>query len=606
MKHDEDAPLPIDNALALDVAAVNAPPSESTVDLRLPTISAVSIAIGIGGGIIAKILIALINLITNIVFYSRVSTVARGPMHAHVGAWVLVIPVAGAVVVGLMARFGSKAIRGHGIPEVMEKVLYGESRIPLKMMFLKPLSAAVAIGTGGPFGAEGPIIATGGALGSSVGQLLHITNDERKTLLAAGAAAGMAATFGTPVSAVLLSIELLLFEYRARSIIPVALAACAATSVRLLIISSEPAFQMGAIAEPTWQALVFYTVLGAVVGLAAVAITRIVYWMEDAFERLPVHWMWWPAIGAVVVGILGFIDPRILGVGYENIDNILSGRVLGITLIVLIALKFTAWSVYLASGTSGGTLAPLFTLGGGIGALFGGIVSRLAPSLGISIPVAALVGMAAIFAGASHALLAAIVFAFEATRQPLGMLPLLAGCSTAYLISITLMRTSIMTEKLARRGVVVRPDYAMDFMGQHPVREVMTEDVITLEASKSLAEVRSFFATRSVDSTHQGYPIVDDDGRLIGVLTRRDMLDPEHPAPEKTVLQQLIRKQPAVVYPDNTLREAADHMVRSKVGRLAVVDRQNGHLVGIVSRSDLLTVHERRLDAQTLGSRGHE
>jgi CBS domain-containing protein len=303
--------------------------------------------------------------------------------------------------------------------------------------------------------------------------------------------------------------------------------------------------------------------------------------------------MWWPAIGAVAVSIAGYIDPRILGVGYDHIDGILSGHVLGLALVALIVLKFIAWSIYLGSGTSGGTLAPLFILGGGIGAAVGSFVDALAPSLGISVPVAALVGMAAIFAGASHALLAAIVFAFEGTRQPLGLLPLLAGCSAAYLISITLMRTSIMTEKLARRGVVVRPEYAMDYMGQHNVRENMTTDVVTLGTTQMLAEVRGWLADRSVDSTHQGFPVLDESGRLRGVVTRRDILDPAH-GPE-TQLLALIHRPPAVVYEDNTLREAADHMVRSGVGRLAVVDRK-GALIGIVSRSDLLDVHEQRLD----------
>ena len=594
--------LPIDNALTLDIDSLNAPPPAQAVDLRLATICAVAIAIGIGGGIIAKILLALINLITQIAFYHRISFANASPTHAAVGALVLVIPIIGALIVGVMARYGSPAIRGHGIPEVMEKVLYGESRIPLRLMFLKPISAAVAIGTGGPFGAEGPIIATGGALGSTIGQILHITNDERKTLLAAGAAAGMAATFGTPVSAVLLSIELLLFEYRARSIIPVALASCAATAIRLLIIGSEPAFTMGAIAEPSWEAMVFYVALGGAVGLAAVFITRSVYWIEDRFDELPIHWMWWPALGAIAVGIAGYIDPRILGVGYENIDGILSGNVLGTALIVLLVLKFIAWAIYLGSGTSGGTLAPLFTLGGGLGALLGSVFAGAAPALGISVPVAALVGMAAMFAGASHALLAAIVFAFEGTRQPLGLLPLLAGCSTAYLVSITLMQTSIMTEKLARRGVVVRPDYAMDFMGQHPVREVMSEPVVTLEADRSLADVRTWLSGRSTDSAHQGFPVIEQTGRLIGVLTRRDILDPDHAAPQTTTLRHLIRREPAVVFPDNTLREAADHMVRARVGRLAVLDRTSGHIVGIVSRSDLLYVHERRLDAATVAT----
>src|SRR5690606_19186993 len=352
-------------------------------------------------------------LITNIVFFHRVSLEMVSPASADLGPWMVAVPVAGAVIIGLMARFGSPAIRGHGIPEVMEKVLHGESRIPVRLMVLKPISAAIAIGTGGPFGAEGPIIATGGALGSTVGQVLRITAEERKTLLAAGAAAGMAATFGSPVSAVLLAIELLLFEYRARSMIPVALAAAAATSVRMILVGPDPVFMIPPIAPPSGAALASYVVLGGLIGLAAAAVTRAIYTIEDAFERLPIHWMWWPALGAVVVGIIGYIEPRTLSVGYVWIEQILSGDIVGMTLLLFVVLKFISWSIYLGSGTSGGTLAPLFIIGGGLGAALGSAADALWPGLGMDASVAGLVGMAAIFAGASHALLASVVFAFE-------------------------------------------------------------------------------------------------------------------------------------------------------------------------------------------------
>ena len=593
--------LPVAPSMAPAMAAAEAPMAE-TVSRRLVTIVALSIGIGMAAGVVAKALMALIGLITNLTFYGRVSTALVSPSLREVGHWVLVIPVLGALVVGVMARWGSPAIRGHGIPEVMEKVLYGESRIPARLMFLKPLSAAVAIGTGGPFGAEGPIIATGGALGSLVGQVLHITADERKVLLAAGAAGGMAATFGAPVSAVLLAVELLLFEYRSRSIIPVALAAAAATAVRKVLIGGGAVFSMPPIAEPGGGAMATYVLLGAVLGLVAVAVTRIVYSIEDAFDRLPIHWMWWPALGAVVVGVVGWFEPRVLGVGYDHIDRILSGSLLGWSLLALIVLKFVAWSVYLGSGTSGGTLAPLFIIGGGLGALLGSLAATAFPELGVSVPVAALVGMAAVFAAASHALLASIVFAFEATRQPLGLLPLLAGCSAAYLVSILCMRTSIMTEKLARRGTLVQPEYAMDFLSQVLVREVMTERVVTLDAARTVAEVRAWLAERHQEQLHQGFPVVTADGELLGVLTRRDLLDPD--ADAGASVHELIRRPPVVAHGDNTLRQAADHMVRAKVGRLPVVDRETGRLVGILSRSDLLGAHERRLDAGWLGERG--
>lgn len=335
-----------------------------------------------------------------------------------------------------MARYGSTGIRGHGIPEAMEQVILNESKIPPRLTFLKPISAAISIGTGGPFGAEGPIIATGGALGSFVGQLLHTTAFERKTLLAAGAAAGMAATFGSPVSAVLLAVELLLFEFRPQSLLPVTLASVSATALRFYFVGSKPIFQMPDLQQPGNAALLSYLIMGLIIGVAAVFVTKAVYKIEGTFEKLPIHWMWWPAIGGVVVGAVGLFVPQTMGVGYDNIENILSASVTGKVLITLIVFKFISWSISLGSGTSGGTLAPLFTIGGGIGALLGSIGIFLFPNIGLDIRIAALIGMAGLFAGSARAFLASIIFAFETTLQPVGLLPLLAGCSSAYLVRV--------------------------------------------------------------------------------------------------------------------------------------------------------------------------
>ncbi len=588
--------LPVAPGMGPALAAVQAPHEEVTVGARVVLVSAIAIAIALAAAVIAVFLTRLIGLVTNLAYYGRYSTDFSAPSIARLGGWSVLVPVAGAVVVGLMARYGSAAIRGHGIPEVMERVLYGKSRIAPRVMFLKPLSAAVAIGTGGPFGAEGPIIATGGSLGSIVGQVFHVTADERKTLLAAGAAAGMTATFGSPVSAVLLAVELLLFEYRARSIVPVALASAAATAVRMALVGSAPVFTLPEIAQPGGAALAFYMAVGVLIGLASVGITRAVYAIEDAFARLPVHWMWWPALGAVVVGVVGFVEPRTLGVGYTNIDAILSGGVVGGALLVLVLLKFVSWSVYLGSGTSGGTLAPLFTIGGGLGALLGAAAVALRPALGVDPHVAALVGMAAIFAGASHALLASVIFAFETTRQPLGLLPLLAGCTAAYLTSHLLMRHSIMTEKLARRGTAVRTEYSVDFLTQVRVADCMSREVVTLAADEPLAQVRARLQAGGGGLTHQGFPVLDANALLLGVVTRRDLFAPEHAG--ELPVRRVIRRSAAVAFPDNTLRQAADHMVRERVGRLPVVERDAPRrVVGIISRSDLLAAHERRLAA---------
>ena len=588
--------VPVAPSLEPVLEAVRAPRVDDAPNRRTLRISALAIAAAFLAGFAAQLLTRLIGLITNVAFYGRWSPSFVSPAGNTLGRGVIIVPIIGALLVGLIARYGSAAIRGHGIPEAMEQVLLNESRISPTVMLLKPLSAAISIGTGGPFGAEGPIIATGGALGSVIGQLFHITADERKVLLAAGAAAGMAATFGSPVAAVLLAVELLLFEYRPRSLIPVSLAAATATGVRIAFVGAAPVFPMPNIAPPSGEALATYIVLGAAVGVIAILVTRGLYAVEDAFEHLPIHWMWWPALGAVVVGVVGYFAPRTLGVGYENIEQMVTGSIAGRALAVLVTLKLVSWIVALGSGTSGGTLAPLFTIGGGAGALAGGFLAQTFPSLGVDPRIAALVGMAAIFAGASHAVLASVVFAFETTRQPLGLLPLLAGCSAAYLVSLLGMRHSIMTEKLARRGTRIRSEYAADFLEQVLVSEIASTDVVSLSADEAVEEVRDRIAARTPGSQHQGFPVVNGRGELVGVVTRRDLLDLDTEV--TTTVGELVSRAPVVIYDDSSAREAADHMVHEHVGRLPVVSRSAPRrVIGMLSRSDLLEAHERRLHA---------
>jgi H+/Cl- antiporter ClcA/CBS domain-containing protein len=579
--------LPVETAAGPMLAEARIPLERSLIDKRVVLLCAWSVLLALATGFIAQGLVRIIGLVTNLAFYGRWSFDFVSPADHHLGAFVVVVPVIGGVIVGIMARYGSKAIRGHGIPEAMEQVLLNESRIPARVTFLKPLSAAVSIGTGGPFGAEGPIIATGGALGSLLGQIIKTTATERKTLLAAGAAAGMAATFGSPVSAVLLAIELLLFEFRPRSIIPVALASAVATAVRMIYAGTAPIFAMPLLARPTGQALATYTVVGAFIGYLSVYVTRAVYWIEDLFEHLPIHWMWWPAVGGVAVGVVGYFAPHTLGVGYDNIEGMVAGRLFGEAVLFLCAMKFVSWAIALGSGTSGGTLAPLFTIGGGCGVVLGELAAVAFPQFHVDPRICALVGMAAMFAGASRALLASVVFAFETTLQPLGLLPLLGGCTAGYLVSALLMRNTIMTEKLARRGVRVPAEYAADFLDQISVAAACTRDVIAMRQDQTVADVHELVAT------HQGFPVVDDNGDLLGVVTRRDFID----AAPSTPLRDLIRRPPAVVFLDSSLRDAADQMVRENVGRLPVVERANPRrLAGFITRSDLLSAHARRLD----------
>jgi len=589
------AALPVSPLLQSTLDAAQLPLQVAVINRRTLLISALAVALGLASAAVAQILAALIAFFTNLSFFGQFSTHPRSPAENHLGLLVLVVPVLGALVVGIMARYGSRAIRGHGIPEAMEQVLTNQSRIPPRVTILKPLSAAIAIGTGGPFGAEGPIIATGGALGSVVGQILHSTAAERKTLLAAGAAAGMAATFGSPVSAVLLAVELLLFELRPQSIIPVALACVTATAVRYTLSGSAPVFPMPELPEPGGGAICFYVALGLIIGLASVAITRLVYAIEDRFEELPIHWMYWPALGALVVGVVGYFAPHTLGVGYDNIEQIVSGRLAGTALLFLCVMKLISWSIYLGSGTSGGTLAPLFTIGGGLGAVLGSAVAAAFPELGVDPRIAGLVGMAAIFAGASRALLTSVVFAFETTRSMAGLLPLLGGCTASYLLSSYMMRTTIMTEKIERRGVRVPAEYSADFLEQVRVQEVLSQPVVTLPADETLGQARAWLHQRNQETHHQGFPIVDAAGSLVGVLTRRDLLDPDHD--ETQPLRSLIGRAPVVAHPEHSLRQAADHMVRNRVGRLAIVESaEPTKVIGVLTRSDLLSAHRRRLE----------
>ncbi len=579
------------------------------VDLRVLRLCGLAILIGIVGAMASRLLIGLIALITNLAFYQRVSLVEAVPADAvaRLGLWVIPIPIVGALVVGFLARYGSKAIRGHGIPEAMEQILTNQSRIPARITLLKPLSAAVAIGTGGPFGAEGPIIATGGAIGSVIGQAIHSTTAERKTLLAAGAAAGMSATFGSPVSAVLLAVELLLFEFRPRSLVPVALAAATAAGVRMALVGAAPIFAMPNLTQPTLTALCGYIVMGGLLGLVAAGVNRALYFIEDGFERLPIHWMWWPAIGGLVVGVVGWLAPDSLGVGYYNIRNILTQQVTVGAIVWLCAMKFVSWSIALGSGTSGGTLAPLATLGAGSGAVLGAAMAWLAPHAGIDIPTAALVGMAALFAGASRAMLASVLFAFETTLQPLGLLPLLGGCAAAHFVSLLLTRNSIMTEKIERRGVKAPGEYVADVLARILVREVASRSLVSLQATDTVGKTRAWIATNAAGTTHQGFPILNERQLLVGVLTRRDLLDAS--VTDERSLESLIRLPPKFVYDDCTVRQAAEHMVNHGIGRLPVVRRERPtQVIGMLSRSDVLGalkqgIHERTPQAPTLAVR---
>ena len=567
------------------------------MDRRGLFVSALALVIGVAAALLAQVLQLLIGLITHVAFYGETGWTLVSPAHNALGPWVVGVPIAGALIIGVMARFGSAAIRGHGIPEAMEQVLVNRSRIPMRVLFLKPLSAAISIGTGGPFGAEGPIIATGGALGSLVGQYIRITADERKVLLAAGAAAGMAATFGTPLAAVMLAIELLLFEFRSRSFIPVLVACLTATLMRSLWWGFSPFFSMAPLAWPGMGALMACIPLGVIMGGAAVPITRALYAVEDGFGHLRLHWMWWPALGAVAVGLIGYLFPRTLGVGYDNITDALSGRLLAPALWALGTAKLVSWTISLGSGTSGGTLAPLMTVGACLGAALGQTLEAYLPGLGLSPGLAALVGMAAIFAGSARALFMSVIFALETTWQVSALLPLMLGCSAAYLLSSLMMRHTIMTEKITRRGVRVPHDYHSDFFLMERVGQHAHRPAVTLRAEQTLGEVLAWLKSGAQGSLHQGYPVVDEGGALLGVVTRKDLYPAQ--ADAGTTLRALLKRPALVIGEHADLRQAIKIMSAANVGRLPVVAADDqARLCGMLTRSDVLGAYRKRLHDQ--------
>ena len=564
-------------------------------------------AVGLIAGLVAYVLYKLIGLFTNLFFFHEWSTSFRSVGSHHLGPWVILIPVAGGLVVGVMAKYGSSKIKGHGIPEAMEAVLVNRSRIEPKVALLKPISAAIAIGTGGPFGAEGPIIQTGGALGSLVGQVLHTTAVERKVLLACGAAAGMSATFNTPIAGVILAIELLLFEFKSRSFIPLVIASTLATAVHMQLLGPGPMFSVGAMDFGIPHALPFYLVLGPLCGLAAVVLSKALYWVEDKFEELPVDELWFPAIGALGLGIIGYFVPRVFGVGYDTIGAILNGQLAWKILLIVMLAKFAALVISLGSGTSGGLLAPTFMWSAAMGGLFALIGNHAFPNAHLSPGAFALVAMGAVFGAASRATFSFIIFAFEITRNYNSVLPLMLVCVIANAVAQLFLKESIMTEKLARRGLKVHLEYEVDVLHQVKVAEVMDKKPPVLAADLTLGELAARIAKhdRSV-ARHSAHALLDAEGKLAGIVTRGDVFRAlERELDPATPLLKVGTRNLAVAYPDETLHDAAEKMLRRGIGRLPVVDSADpAKLVGYLGRTPILEARQRRLTEESLVETG--
>lgn len=595
-------PAPTPN---LESTIADAPPP---APFRMLLISLLSAAIGVVAGIVAFALYKLIGLFTNLFFYHRWSSAFTSAQHNHLGWMVIVTPVIGGLIVGVMAKYGTSKIKGHGIPEAMEAVLFNRSRIAPRVAILKPISAAIAIGTGGPFGAEGPIIQTGGAIGSLVGQTFHTTAVERKVLLACGAAAGMSATFNTPIAGVILAIELLLFEFKSRSFIPLVIASTLATAVHMQLLGLGPMFQVNPMDFAIPRALPLYLVLGLICGLAAVGFSKLLYWVEDQFDRLPFDEMWWPAVGALGLGIIGFFVPRVLGVGYDTIGDILNAALAWKLLLIVMLAKAVALAVSLGSGTSGGLLAPCFMWSAAMGGLFAMIANHFLPGAHLSPGAFALVAMGAVFGAASRATFTFIIFAFEITRDYNSVLPLMLVSVIADGIAMLFMpNSSIMTEKLARRGLHVHQDYEADVLAQTKVEETMDRDLPAIPADTKVGTLAERIARHDpVVARHEALLILDETGKLSGIITRGDLLRAlaQDPSGEMSVLE-VGSSHLIVTYPDELVSEAASKMLRYDIGRLPVVDRAHHRkTIGYLSRSGVMAARLRGFHDENLREPG--
>jgi CIC family chloride channel protein len=565
-----------------------------TTTRRVLLLSIMAIGIGLFSAFVALALLRLIGLFTNLFFFQRFETSLVSPAGNTLGLLAVVVPVVGALIIGCMARYGSERIRGHGIPEAIEAILINGSRVEPRVAFLKPLSAAISIGSGGPFGAEGPIIMTGGAFGSMIAQCLHLTSAERKTLLVAG---GMSATFASPVAAVLLAVELLLFEWKPRSLIPVALSSATAVAARRYILGLGPLFPMPP--HPVFigpEGLLGCVLVGFLAGGLSALLTLSVYAAEDAFRQLPIHWMWWPAIGGLVIGIGGLIVPQTLGVGYETIGALLQGEVSGRLIVGVLLVKWIIWSVSLGSGTSGGVLAPLLMMGGALG----GLESLVLPNEGIGFWP--LVSMGAILGGTMRSPFTGIMFSLELTHDVNMLLPLLVAVTIAYAFTVLTLRRSILTEKVSRRGYHLSREYAVDPLEILFVREVMRTDLVALPAMLSWPELAESLRSNHQRRRQRLYPVVGPESDLIGVVTDSDlqtMLAEYQPDGNGHQLADLIRSNPVVAYPDEPLRVVVYRMAEMGVTRLPVVARDaSGRLVGIISLSDLLKARVHHLEEE--------
>jgi len=562
--------------------------SSGTLASRMLVLSLMGIVVGIIGGLVAEALLRTINFISDLCFYGRLSSAYLPPNYAPHHWWFLLLPAAGGLLVGLLIQYFSPEIKGDGIPEAMSVVLTNRSIVKPRVSFFKPLSAAITVGSGGPFGAEGPIIQTGAALGSLISQLIPSSPAERRTLLACGAAAGLAGVFKTPFAGVMIAIELLVFEFRARSFIPIALASASGTLVAMGFRGADPVFPVNTAYHFHPLELPFFIALGILCAALAWLMTRTLYLFEDFFEKLHVWFPVIPAIGGLIVGAIAIFRPEVLGTGYAVIADLLAHPYALPKLISIGFAKLVAFGASLGAGASGGTFAPALMIGGSLGAAYGSAVHMLLPSSS-TVGLYGMVATAALFGSLYRATPSAILFMLEVTGAWNAILPVFLVAVVADLAVHFFMRTTINTERLVRRGTLVPEAYEVDPMKLLRVRDIMNPDIDTVRQDR---KVKDFLPTAV---NHEAMPVVDEKEHVIGLVYRHDLLNA---SPDATAASLAHRDFP-VVYTNDVVHDVARRFLDGNLGRCIVLDSSSGELVGMVTPFDVLKAKNWELMQET-------
>ncbi len=517
--------------------------------------------------------------------------------------YIIIIPVLGGLLIGPLIYFLAREAKGHGVPEVMEAVALKGGRIRPRVSVVKALASAICIGSGGSVGREGPIVQIGSSFGSAIGQWLKLPDETVKVLVACGAAGGISATFNAPIAGVFFALEVILGRVVTRRFAYVVISAVVADFIAQIFLGNTRAFIIPAFGVVSAWEYLFYIVLGILAAYAAIAFVSILYRSEDLFDSLKIPEYLKPALGGLAIGAIALYSVDLLGVGYEGITNALSGELTIIMLLSLFSLKILATSLTIGSGGSGGIFAPSLFIGAMLGAAVGLFFGNIFPSITAPAGAYGVVGMAAVFAGAARAPFTSILIIFEMTGDYAIIFPLMITVAISTVISRALRRETVYTLKLLRRGVDIEQEEMADVMRNVTVKEAMTRDFPTVPAKMKLDDIVKLFQKTG----HHGFPVVDEHGLLVSVITQNELQRQlgVTSAKNKLTASDIAISHPFVAYPDQTLDRLLDAIDESEA-RIPVVKRgDEQRLLGVLGRHEIISIYLRKTRRRTPTKRLH-